>query len=476
MPMNQRCANYNEQLFCTELSTDNEGLVQWINCNPFDLVNTLLPSCQLTRHSSYALEFDPTLTRLLQSYISGESSTTAEQLPMPGCFATTIFPWIRRILGMMARLPSASRQALEILTGISNLYLTTAFRMASGSSKNERLLLGMDSPAPTIQPEMVASISGSRAAVSQGSSTIFAFGRRQAPVVQSSSSAVSMILPTTTDAEICSPLASEFDEIRTVQTLIFKAQHELKSIAKLDLVDQWIVDPTPSTCRSLAELACNSARVLEKRQLSIWGCAFLALTIEIALNIMVDRDLADGNRLEEFATYVRAVTKATPKLIEIGSRLSCIRAIRGRIIVQQVSSSCLSEAYFPEMLTSPPLLDFARRPRVGRGETARPSKRIRRIGMQLHGNVVVFSSQREDDSTWCGRIRMGARRRRRLLMLSGRLLESPLLLDGRSFFDEHGCGVLRKRNPRSGNSGETTRPCERSYTTDSCNDARSDVR
>ncbi len=239
---------------------------------------------------------------------------------------------------MMARLPSASRQALEILTGVSNLYLTTAFRLACCSAKNERLLLGMDSPPQNIQPEMVASTNGSRPTVSQGSSAMFGFGRRQTPLVQSSSRTMTMTLPTTTDAEICSPLVSDAEEIKTVCTLIFGAQDELKSIAKLDLVDQWLVDPTPSTCRNLAELACQSARVLEKRQLSIWGCAFLALTMEIALGIMVDRDLANGNRLEEFAAYVRTITRAIPKLIKIGSRLSCIRAIRGRVIVQQVSS------------------------------------------------------------------------------------------------------------------------------------------
>ena len=344
--MNQGVVHYGENRFCMVPSKGGEGSVPWIDGNAFDLVDSLLASSPQTSHSSYDMEFDPMLKGLLQSYLIDFASSTTEYLPMPSCFASTIFPWIRRILAMMARLPSASKQAIEILTGISNLYLTTAFRLSCCSAKNERLLLGMDSPAQSIQPEMVVLTNSSRPTVSQGSSAMFGFARRQAPLVQSSSRMVSMTLSTTTDAEICCPLVSDAEEIKTVYTLIFRAQAELKSIAKLDLVDQWIVDPTPSTCRNLAELACQSARVLEKRQLSIWGCAFLALTMEIALDIMFNRDLANGNLLVEFAAYVQSITRATPKLLEIGSRLSCIRAIRGRIIVQQVSSPTCKKQTF----------------------------------------------------------------------------------------------------------------------------------
>jgi len=233
---------------------------------------------------------------------------------------------------MMQSHRSLAFEASEILTGISNLYLTTAFRIATGSANNERLVLGIDTPPPFANHDEMLS---SRVVAS---SSVFGFGRWQAPQGQTSSDRPPAPLTMTTEAEICSPLQSEFEDIKQVRTLLLRAQDELKGIAKLHLVDQWVVDPTPSTSRSLAELACDSARVLEKRQLAIWGYGFMALTMEIALEILVSQDSTKQSDFEKFSAYVGEVSMAVPKLIEVGSRLSCLRAIRGRVIVRQVSS------------------------------------------------------------------------------------------------------------------------------------------
>lgn len=271
---------------------------------------------------------------------------------LPKCFANGLFPWISRLLVLLTKLPDITDDILEVFSSISDLYLTTAFRICSGSSKQERLLLGIDSPTPTISLEALAA-----SASSQGSSTsnMFGFGRRSPSHSKSlsagggTSSMTMATLPIHTDAEICSPLPTEFDSVEPVRALVLQAQEKLKKVAKLDLVDGWVPDANPANSKNLAELAVATARVLEKRQAALWGCTFLSLTLELCLGAAKRQQLKVDNLVE----YVGRLVACMPKLIEIASRASCVRAVRGRIIVQQVRrSTCLifSHAIMPLLL------------------------------------------------------------------------------------------------------------------------------
>jgi hypothetical protein len=323
-------------------------------CNPFDIVSSVISSTgsHRTIRTCHEGHFDPALEKIVQAYLKGAFPLTPIPLLLPECFAKAIFPWMGRILLVAHRLVSASAAALDILTDVSNLYLTTSFRLATGSAKSERLALGIDPPAPTISPVDVSLAGSRRATTAQGSSAMFGFGRRQGSPAPSVNSGPST-LPTTTDGEIGSPLPLEADDIKDVSAFILSAQDDLKGIAKLDLVDQWLLDSTPTASRNLAELACHSARVLEKRQLALWGCAILALTLEIAVAAMSTGDDGEGGTVASFTAHVRRLASVTPKLIEIGSRLSCIRAIRGRVIVQQVRLLGLSNFCAYPSLTNP---------------------------------------------------------------------------------------------------------------------------
>ena len=273
------------------------------------------------------------VTALIESYI-GSSSLQSPLLP--ACFIDGIFPWLSRLLLIVKKLPSIVEDVGEVFSNVSDLYSSTAFRICCGSSKVEKIVLGVEPPAPTLDPENAAT---SRSVAN--SSPMFAFGRRSASQNHKHSVAPKATLPSWTDADICSPLPCETKEIEALRNLIFEAQDKLKCIAKLDLVDGWVKDANPADSRNIADLVCQSARVLEKRQAAAWGCAIMALTLQVAFNIAKSTSEKESN-FQAMGEYVSRVVDSTPKLIQISNRITALRAIRGRIVVQQVSRLPLS--------------------------------------------------------------------------------------------------------------------------------------
>lgn len=235
------------------------------------------------------------------------------------------------------------------MTSVSSLYLTTAFRIATGSAGHERILLGIDQPEPSVKLEEMSARRSSETNGSSGSSAVFGFGFRQGAQALSSvtSHSSSFVSSPFADAEICSPLPFEMDSVRAVRDFIMDAQEKLKGVAKLNLVDKWVCDPNPSASQNLADLACQSARVLEKRLAALWGCAFLAAALDIVSELVSSEE--NGAESAAFRSYAKTLSEVIPQIVEMSSRIACIRTIRGKIIVRQVSSCCV----FCQGLTSP---------------------------------------------------------------------------------------------------------------------------
>jgi hypothetical protein len=311
--------------------------------NPFDKAtctneSSVPPTTPSSTETIGVGQVDLEISNLIKSYV--DDSPCTKPL-VPNCFVTGLFPWISRLLLLLEKLPRIADDISEVFCHISDLYLTTAFRICSGNARNERILLGLDSPAPSISPESVAP------ARSQGaSSPMFGFGRRPsshskpAASTTSTSSPSTTVLSAFTDAEICSPLPRELDSVESAWEVLIKAQGKLKTIAKLDLVDAWVPDANPAESRNLAELAVQSARVLEQRQSALWGCVFLTLTLQLGLGIAKSKNAVVVPELVRLEEYIDKAVSTIPRMLEIASRFSCIRAIRGRIIVQQVNATC----------------------------------------------------------------------------------------------------------------------------------------
>jgi hypothetical protein len=125
-----------------------------------------------------------------------------------------------------------------------------------------------------------------------------------------------------------------------LQDLIVSAQKNLDSIVKLDLVDGWIGDPVQMPTDGRGDFTGRAARVLEKRQAASWSCLFVAAALQIA-RFVAKRNLKMtdvSSNLEFLDKYADTFLRAAPVLVSLSNRISCVRAIRGKGIVQEVGS------------------------------------------------------------------------------------------------------------------------------------------
>lgn len=261
--------------------------------------------------------------RLLSVYCDGPGSLKL----VPNCFRKHAIKWIARLLTIMKKLPSATGDAMVVLQNIFNLYITTAFRVCAGSSAHEQILLGISSPRI---PEYVLDPASPRSS----SQNLFGFGRRSSN--SSGTPRAAPVVAPIVDAELCAPLSCEMETLRIVQNLIVNAQNGLDGFVKLDLVEGWITDPVREPGEARLAIVCRRARVLETRHAVAWSCVFMAATLHAA-SIQIHAASKDTALLHDLDEYVESIMHAVPVILSMSSRISCIRAISGKAIVQEVS-------------------------------------------------------------------------------------------------------------------------------------------
>jgi hypothetical protein len=147
-------------------------------------------------------------------------------------------------------------------------------------------------------------------------------------------------LSPSTEAELCAPVPGEMAGLSCLQDLIVSAQNNLDGIVKLDLVDGWIVDPVQMPTDGRGDFTARAARVLEKRQAASWSFMFVAAALQIARFVAKHNlEMTGGSsNLEFLDKYADNFLRAAPVLVSLSNRISCIRAIRGKGIVQEVGS------------------------------------------------------------------------------------------------------------------------------------------
>eukprot|EP00980_Cylindrotheca_fusiformis_P011399 scaffold2642_cov120-Cylindrotheca_fusiformis.AAC.8 len=262
------------------------------------------------------------ILRLLASYCDTPDSVSS----VPKCFSRHVVSWIARLLIIVKKLPSVTSDAMVALKNIFNLYITTAFRVCAGSSAHEQVLLGLSSPPI---PEYLLEPASPRSS----SPNLFGFGRRSSNA--SATNRASPSVAPSVDAELCAPLASEKESLGTVQNLIVNAQKELEGFVKLDLVENWLRDPVREPGEERLAIVCRRARILEARHAVSWSCVFLAATLHAA-RVEIHQTSNDEKLLEDLDSYVESFLHSVPLLLSMSNRISCIRAISGKAIVNEI--------------------------------------------------------------------------------------------------------------------------------------------
>lgn len=206
-------------------------------------------------------------------------------------------------------------------------------------------------------------------------------------------------LSSNAEAEVYSPVPKEMDKIQQLKDYLLQAQQNLHGICKLDLVDGWIIDANPAPTDTRLSFAIKAAHVLKKRQVAAWSCLFAAAAIHQATVLSTDgsdtstartadadaEGMVSGNDDENdgdetvqtkpaastsavnddddddddkdnnmgkddkedgqvddvirtsLETYMTSYVTCAPILFSISCQMACIRAMRGRGVIQEVS-------------------------------------------------------------------------------------------------------------------------------------------
>jgi hypothetical protein len=263
---------------------------------------------------------------------------------VPKTFVAGVLPWSSRLLLVVRKLPALAEDACNIFSNIFDLYTTTIFRICAGSAQHERILLGVEKHDAASSEEQSVNQGSSKAQKTQiPSSPLFRFRRRSSSSLKSTSKRFlrSSSLSAYTEAEICAPLPSERKGIGCLRNLIIEGQQKLQGIAKLALVDNWVVDPPKTPTTKSVTWACQAARTLEQRQVAMWSSIFLATALHSVGRLANERlELSytatlssSGSSLER---YIDSYLEAAPVLVRLLNRISCIRALRGKDVIQEV--------------------------------------------------------------------------------------------------------------------------------------------
>ena len=264
---------------------------------------------------------------------------------------------IARLLLVMKKLPVILPDVVKVIENLSDLFLTTVFRLCTGSPVNENLVLGVTEPKRYLM-ELPPN-------KRKNATPLIGFGRR--PTSSDVPTRPSQPITSKLEAEICSPLVCEKSDADLLKHFVQRAQSSLEGMVNLDMVQRWICDPAGiSPEESEDEYLCKVCSCLEKRQSASWSCLFIGAILDLVKNFAVThctkRTLASMlceatesyddmalNGVSNLVDYVDSVITIVPKIIHFSAKMASARAIGSRRIVEEIAraewgSSLLSES------------------------------------------------------------------------------------------------------------------------------------
>ena len=264
---------------------------------------------------------------------------------------------IARLLLVMEKLPVILPDVVKVIENLSDLFLTTVFRLCTGSPVNENLVLGGAEPK-----RYVMELPPNKR---KNSTPLIGFGRR----LTSSDGPTRPPQPITSklEAEICSPVGCDKSDVDLLKRFIQRAQSSLEGMVNLEMVQRWICDPAGiSPEESEDEYLCKVCACLEKRQAASWSCLLIAAILDFVKHFAVMKctkltfasmlcEVQEGceditlNGVSNLVNYVDSVITVVPKIIHFSAKMASARAIGSRRIVEEISradwsSSLLSES------------------------------------------------------------------------------------------------------------------------------------
>jgi hypothetical protein len=299
------------------------------NDNPFDILEGRAGQVNNTTSFGTDLDWSNTHAQLIVNTLvkffgneTGHNNTV-----MTKCMIYGIIPCCARVFLLLKKLPSMSTQSILVLSNIFDLYIATAFRLAAGNARNERVLLGLDTPKHFVKSGEIDALVATRFA----SQSFGGFGRRSSQASISSNDSKLQHISKSVEAEMSCFSAQDAHKhnLLLLCDLIMAAQVNLQGIAKLDLVNAWIGDP--SSDEDEEEFAALTARVLEKRAAASLNVVCLAATLHLSANHVAAMD-------SHFVEYRNKFVTCMPTFMKLTHRMITMRSICGQAIVSEIVS------------------------------------------------------------------------------------------------------------------------------------------
>lgn len=259
----------------------------------------------------------------------------------PDAVTQELIVWFARLVVVMENLPLITDDVSAVFANICDLYFTTVFRLCTGSTKSERLILGIEAPSPLLYAREELPLGRNSNENSTGAQRFSSFRKQQSrSLPMKLLNRPRTILPSYLEAEICSPLLRDTGSIERLRTFIERGQKSLAGVVSLDMVDSWIVDSRADT---IEEQACELARLLAKRLGAIWSCLSVAALVDVVLQrarLRLDSNcenvLGVGKHLNTMNGYCQTVFDVVPSLVKVASRIACTRAVAGPQVVKEI--------------------------------------------------------------------------------------------------------------------------------------------
>jgi len=244
--------------------------------------------------------------------------------------------WTARLFKIMNKLPVIVEDAAKVISNLFDMYLLTVLRMCAGNEANETVLLGMTSGSviPKVSESGGDSAHGNlgHARSSSHDSVGSPISLKRTPSASLTSSPIS----DTVDADICAPLPDEISGMAALQQFVSRGHESLDGMVNLRRVEKWeAISQSHVKATSDPNMRIRDAAGILERQISAASsCLFAGALLDVAL-LQLQASMASEN-IGAFASYASSVVEIVPALSSLASRISCVRAIKGKRTVLEV--------------------------------------------------------------------------------------------------------------------------------------------
>ena len=327
-------------LLCTAMAADKSRASRLgDDGNPFALITDMAnPTTRQTFDAP--VEFEEAVGGRLESFqkvsemlleMAGGQIGPDSQIGLASTF-NGFTKWVARLVTIAKMLPVIAGDVAKVVENLSDLHVTTVFRLCVGNAPSERIVLGVDGVAPFAAVE-----SARRGSKRKG------WGGK----AKSSGSAVQQItVGSHVASEIFAPLPNEVDGVAQLQKFISRGQDSLRSIVSLDKIEKWLMPKNSSSKDPHAGIF----ETFSKRECAAWSMLLVASVLCVASVVATkgvestlvslgyslsgaEEELAD----QSLSLYAAECAAVAPVAVMLGSKIACSRAVQTRQLVEKVS-------------------------------------------------------------------------------------------------------------------------------------------